>query len=198
MTKNLEIYILELPKFEKYTNTNLKLNAWVKGGGEKFFNKLKQHVEFDDIVVEDLGALTQECKLVKNQFNLTGMRVLQFDVFNKRFNLSKIEENSICYLGTHDNNTFIGFLNGLTTEQKQKVCKVLEIEYASNEEILINATKQLINGNAEYVVLQMQDMLLQSETEKMNIPGQAAGCWDYRVPKNYKKQFNKTCKKLFG
>lgn len=30
LTKNLEIYILELPKFEKYTNTNLKLNAWVK------------------------------------------------------------------------------------------------------------------------------------------------------------------------
>lgn len=196
--------ILRLDHFAGYVehyevnNENHKLNAWVKGGGEKFFNKLKQHVEFDDIVVEDLGALTQECKLVKNQFNLTGMHVLQFDVFNKRFSLSKIEENSICYLGTHDNNTFIGFLNGLTTEQKQKVCKVLEIEYASNEEILINATKQLINGNAEYVVLQMQDMLLQSETEKMNIPGQAAGCWDYRVPKNYKKQFNKTCKKLFG
>ena len=30
LTKNLEIYILELPKFEKYTNTNLNLNAWVK------------------------------------------------------------------------------------------------------------------------------------------------------------------------
>lgn len=196
--------ILRLDHFAGYVehyevnNENKKLNAWVKGGGEKFFNKLKQTVGLENIVVEDLGALTQECKQVKKQFELTGMHVLQFDVFNKKFALSKIEENSICYLGTHDNNTFIGFLNGLTTEQKQQVCKVLGIDYANNEQILINATKQLINGNAKYVVLQMQDMLLQSETEKMNIPGQAAGCWDYRVPKNYKKQFNKTCKQLFG
>lgn len=171
---------------------------WVKGGGDKLFKQIEEAVGLNNIVVEDLGALTEYSKQVKQKHNLVGMSVLQFDVFNKGYDVSNISEDTICYLGTHDNNTFIGFLNELSTEKKQELCKVLGFEYTSNQQILVQSVKALLNCKAKYVILQVQDILMQSETEKMNIPGQAAGCWDYRLPRNYKKIFNKTCKLLFG
>ena len=40
------------------------------------------------------------------------MRVLQFDVCDADFDLSDVGENSVCYTGTHDNDTTVGWFRG--------------------------------------------------------------------------------------
>ena len=42
------------------------------------------------------------------------------------------------------------------------------------------------------VIIQIQDLLMQGGKYRMNVPGQAAGCWEYKVPKSYMKLAKKT------
>ena len=66
----------------------------------------------------------------------------------------------------------------------------------TDEEILIEHVKDMLNSKAKTIVLQIQDFLLQGEAFRMNIPGKTEGCWEYRVPKNFEKIFKKTLRKL--
>jgi len=168
---------------------------WVKGGKEKFFNLLKANVDFSNIVVEDLGPLPLESYKIKEQFCLKGMNILQFafdgDVNNPHLP-HNVKEKTIYYLGTHDNNTFKGFLKHMPVSTKIKI-----FETENDNEILVNCVKEMLNSNAETVIFQLQDVLMQGEESRMNIPGQPEGCWEYRAPKSYKKgvkQFIKAIK----
>ena len=61
------------------------------------------------IVAEDLGVITSEVEALRDRHQIPGMHVLQFDVTDDEIDLRDIEENSVCYTGTHDNDTTIGW-----------------------------------------------------------------------------------------
>lgn len=192
--------ILRLDHFAGYVehfeieNHNIKNGVWVKGGGEKFFKKLASEVNLEQIVVEDLGTLSEDCLYVKDKFNLKGMNILQFAYdgnLNNPHLPENVKENTIYYLGTHDNNTFTGYLSHICESEKLKLW-----QNKTDEEILIEHVKDMLNSKAKTIVLQIQDFLLQGEAFRMNIPGKTEGCWEYRVPKNFEKIFKKTLRKL--
>ncbi len=183
---------------EHYENNNAKpsKSKWVKGGGEDLFNTIKEKCDLDRIVIEDLGIVRPAHKKIRSQFNLCGMNVLQF-AFNKpnhEYLPKNVKENSICYLGTHDNNTYLGFLRTIEPEKKEKIFEYLNLPKMSDKKLVTQCVKQLLNSKSHTVVLQMQDYLMQNEKYKMNTPGKAEGSWEYRVPQNYKKRFTKNLK----
>ena len=184
--------------YEISTKTNQ--GKWVKGGGEDLFNTLKSACRFKDLVVEDLGVLTNETQQVKKDFDLTGMAVLQFAFGSDDTNhyLPKnVDKNSLYYLGTHDNNTYMGFLNSLDSESRDKVVRLLGLNGSvSNERLLYDSVKLLLDSSCRATILQIQDFLVQGEEYRINIPGQAADCWEYRMPIKYKNRFIKTLKNI--
>ncbi len=186
---------------EHYENSKIKnlKSKWVKGGGEQFFNKLKQNINLNNFVVEDLGFLSNECKKIKQQFNLKGMAVLQFAFDGSESNPYlpyNVKGNAIYYLGTHDNNTFIGFLNSCNEEKLRLIKKLLKSKAKTKNQLLIDSVKNMLNSNCDTVILQIQDFLKQNENYRMNVPGIAEHCWDYVVPKNYKTIMTKTLKEI--
>lgn len=195
--------ILRLDHFAGYVehyevnNKDFSKSKWVKGGGIPLFEQISKRCGLENFVIEDLGALTNDCKNIKKKYNLIGMHILQFSMNNPDFSPEKINQNCIYYLGTHDNNTFMGYLKSLSATKKKALCKMINIPFGSDEEILINAIKSMIKSEAGYVILQLQDMLMQPESERMNIPGIAEGVWDYKAPFKYKKKFKNTMKKVF-
>ena len=64
----------------------------------------------------------------------------------------------------------------------------------SHKQLVVASVKKMLDSKCKAVILQMQDYLLQNEKHKMNTPGKADGCWDYRVPSNYEKIFAKNIK----
>ena len=44
----------------------------------------------------------------------------------------------------------------------------------------------------------MQDFLLQDQSQRMNFPGVAEGCWEYRVPQDYQATFTSTIEKIYN
>ncbi len=173
-------------------------NRWVQAGGEDFFDKLSKQINLADIVVENLGEARPECFVVKDKFNLKGMNVFQFafGCENSKYLPHNVEENSIYYLGTHDNNTFVGFLEHALPYEKERINYLLESPLANNEEILIACINKMLESKADTIIVQIQDLLLQNSDSRINRPGEPDGCWEYRVPKDYKPVCLSTLDKL--
>ena len=174
-----------------------KLNAkWTIGGGEDLFNTIKSKCDITSLVIEDLGIVLPSHKLVRDKFNLTGMSILQQCISNNKYLPQNVAKNSIYYLGTHDNDTYIGFLRSIDKEHKQQLLTSLGLKKLSNKKILIESVKQMLKSNSQTVVLQMQDFLMQNEKFRTNYPGRAEGCWEYKVPNNYKSKFKRNLKEF--
>lgn len=120
---------------------------------------------------------------LRNKTGFPGMRVLQFG-FDGTDNIHlpyNYQENCIAYLGTHDNDTFVGYLKTSSSEERQKVEKYLGGHGKTPKEITELAFESLLNSKADVVIISMQDLLFQDTESRTNIPGTAFGQWEYRV-----------------
>lgn len=186
--------ILRLDHFLGYVEhyewdaNNPHKGKWHKKGGEEFFSILSKNVDMNKIVIEDLGLYKKSATAIRKSFNLKGMCVLQMILENKnniRYAPNKVEKNCLYYLGTHDNNTFIGYLKSLTKEDKEKFASLVGVENKKVKQMHIECIKKMIESQSEIVILQIQDYLMQGEKYRMNVPGQAAGWWEYKMPSKY-------------
>ncbi|UJR19789.1 hypothetical protein I4U23_022923 [Adineta vaga] len=76
--RGLESY-WSIPVDENHIPLKPKDGEWVKGPGTEFFNTIFDTLGKDlPLIVEDLGNITKEITELRNQFNLTGIRILQF------------------------------------------------------------------------------------------------------------------------
>src|SRR5690606_26062004 len=92
---------------------------WKTGPGSEFLNKVKTEFPEMPFIAEDLGDVSDEVFKLRDEFELSGMKVLQF-AFGADMPISQhiphqYAKNFIVYTGTHDNNTTRGwFKNDLT------------------------------------------------------------------------------------
>ena len=182
-------------------NKNPKNNAWVKAGGMELFKEIEKSIDTKNLIIEYFSNTPNECTKVKNAYNLTQMNILQFAFDTDEHNPhlpENVDQNTIYYLGTHDNNTFLGYLNNLDTKTKQRIKKYLKTPTNNNKEIMELCIKKMLSSKADTIILQIQDFLMQGEEHRINTPGQAFGCWEYRVPRNYKTLFSKNLHKFLN
>ena len=96
--------------------------VWVKAKGKVFFDKIKNRFGDIDIVLEDLGFITNDVIDLRTYTGYPGMKVFQFANFNDSHHPylpSNCEINSVIYTSTHDNDTLLGWLNNLRDEEKR-------------------------------------------------------------------------------
>ena len=86
--------------------------SWEPGPGDAIFTAMRDAFGNLPIVAEDLGVITPEVDGLRDRHGIPGMHVLQFDVCDPDFHLSDVAENSVCYTGTHDNDTTVGWFHG--------------------------------------------------------------------------------------
>ena len=85
---------------------------WVKGPGAELFEIVEKALGSLPVVAEDLGLITQEVDELREQFNMPGMRVLQFGFTDRGSHVhlpQNFVPNTVVYTGTHDNNTTLGW-----------------------------------------------------------------------------------------
>lgn len=92
-----------------------RVGEWIKVPSDELFLAINKKIKKEKIVAEDLGIIDDGVRDLLKKTGYPGMRVLSF-AFNgedKNPYLPHIvEENSICYTGTHDNDTLVGLYNG--------------------------------------------------------------------------------------
>lgn len=175
-----------------YKAKNAKKGKWVKGLGLDFFKTLKNK-KVPKLVAEDLGTITKGVKILIEKLDIAGMKVFQFafdgNPKNAYFPHNYID-NCVAYIGTHDNNTFIGFLETeINDKTKSEIKKYLgQSDNATNEELLAMVLSVMLNSRAKMVILTMQDILFLDASFRMNTPSTVTGNWCFRLKDNYNTQ----------
>ena len=91
--------------------------------------------------------------------------------------------NSVCYPGTHDNDTVLGWYKSAPEKTKDKVRRYLNTDGNNISWDLIRAC---FASPAKYAIVPIQDVFSLDENSRMNIPGTSGGiCWAFRYRKEY-------------
>lgn len=161
---------------------------WVAGPGPALFHAIRDALGALPIIAEDLGVITPDVESLRDEFELPGMRILQFafgegqhdDNINP-FLPHNFDSNTVAYTGTHDNDTTIGWWASISGAMRQNVKDYLGIDGSDIHWALIRATSASV---ADTVIFPMQDVLGLDGTHRMNLPGQRSGYWEWRFAWN--------------
>lgn len=190
LSHNASLYnILRIDHFRAFAdyyaipngNKDAKSGKWIIGEGIEFWNSVKPVINNTEIIAEDLGGETEEVQLLIDETGFPNMKILQFAFdsdISDPFLPRNYNKNCICYTGTHDNNTTLGWYK--TTGQKEKVlfkCLTANIPEISNVFKLIRFG---MNSIAQMVIVPLQDYLQLDEKGRLNTPGTDSGNWEWR------------------
>ncbi len=153
---------------------------WMPGPGERLFNAIQNALGKMPIIAEDLGVITPDVNALLNQFEFPGMRVLQFAFGGNNVNPylpHNLERNCVVYVGTHDNDTTVGWFESAPQHVREHVRKYLRTEGAEINWDLIHAASLSVADQAIYA---MQDVLGLGSEHRMNLPGKSEGYWEWR------------------
>lgn len=161
--------------------------AWEPGPGDAIFDAMKKALGTLPIVAEDLGVITPEVEGLRDRHNIPGMVVLQFDIGDHQFRLEAVSENSVCYTGTHDNDTTLGWFNGSpgdirsSDEIRETQRAALAKTGGRAESIHTDLIRLAFSTNSHLAIAPMQDYLGLGSEARINTPGTSGGNWQWRV-----------------
>jgi len=157
------------------------IGLWCSAPGEKMLNAVKNAFHHDlPLIAEDLGDITPAVIALKEQFNLPGMKILQFAFGGNADNPylpHNHEVNSVVYTGTHDNNTTLGWFSGLSNGEKALVYRYFGENHESIPELLIRCAFASV---ANLAIIPLQDCMSLGEKARMNVPGTLGNNWSWR------------------
>ena len=151
---------------------NARRGQWLIGPRNDFFDRLFAEHPDIKIIAEDLGEMFDSVIELRDHYNLPGMRVYEFCIFDNLPESTKF----VAYPGTHDNETLFGWYKNLS-----------EYNIGRLEEIL-NHPKNLYKAIFDYIwnvpslmtIFQLQDLLKLDNKARINSPGTIGDpnwCW---------------------
>ncbi len=192
-----------------YGMSNAKIGQWVKINSTEFLDEIHRHVKKDRIIAEDLGIIDDGVRNLLKYCGYPGMRILSFAFNGEEDNLylpENVEENSICFTGTHDNDTLIGLLEHFSEWDYKNFASGVERSLKkANIKLKINGKEDLAKAvielgfycKSKLFVIPMQDVALLNGDYRMNTPGREIANWTTKIPsKAYSKVFANRLLKL--
>ncbi|MCI8979583.1 MAG: 4-alpha-glucanotransferase [Clostridia bacterium] len=165
-----------------YGHETAEHGEWRKGPGMDLFNAVSQELGSLPIIAEDLGFLTEDVHKLLKDSGFPGMKVLEF-AFDPREESNYLPhtytKNSVVYVGTHDNNTTLGWIDELDKPTLDFCKKYLD----TDSDILWRMIKNAMSSVSDTAIIQMQDYLELGSEARMNIPSTLGGNWQWRMTK---------------
>ena len=166
----------------KFVITTAKNGEWMPGPGIKLVGMLTQWFHDLDFIAEDLGYVTPGVRKLLEDSGLPGMKILEF-AFDAHGDSDYLPHNctpkSVCYLGTHDNDTVMGWLR--TTRKTDRDFAARYMHITPDEGWCWGMIRAGMASASELFVVQMQDLLELGPAARMNTPGIPSGNWRWRM-----------------
>lgn len=157
---------------------------WEQGPGIEFFRILEQAMGKREIIAEDLGFITPQVHRLLQDTGYPGMKVLQFG-FDRRDGGGRLYQphnyprNCVAYVGTHDNDTALGWLDHAHPEDVTRARAYLRLNKEEGEGW--GMMKALWGSAADCAIVQMQDVLSLGGEARMNTPSTLGNNWQWRA-----------------
>ena len=160
---------------------------WIDAPGDDLLAALQQAVGGElPVIAEDLGVITPDVTALKDRFELPGMLIMQFAFeggLENSYHPQNHTECAVVYTGTHDNNTTLGWWQGLTAEQQQQIRAILTETQAIQAvtpmpDALIESA---LSSKAAIAIIPSTDWLGLDESARINTPGTVEHNWQWRA-----------------
>jgi 4-alpha-glucanotransferase len=169
-----------------FGETTARGGQWEPGPRDALFEAMERQLGALPIVAEDLGVITPEVDALRHRHRIPGMVVLQFDVSDPEFEPQAIDPHSVCYTGTHDNDTTVGWFEGgrddTRSEQELRDTRAnaLRLTDGAPETIHIDLIELAFSTPARLAIAPLQDFLGLGTEARLNIPGTTLDNWRWR------------------
>jgi 4-alpha-glucanotransferase len=178
---NAQLYdIIRIDHFRGF-DTYWKINAknktamkgeWVEAPGHELFTLISKKFKNLEIVAEDLGDLRKEVIKLRDDFNLKGMKIIQFTFDpNETNNDFEDRKNMIIYTGTHDNQTVMGFYNDKDENTKYEIKEYFKKHNYDTKDIHKGFLQMCMESIADYAIVPVQDIIGLDDKSRLNTPG---------------------------
>ena len=157
---------------------------WANTPGAEFFTTIQRELGELPFIAEDLGLITPDVCVLRDQFQIPGTKVLQFafdgDPNNPHLP-ANYSSNSVVYTGTHDNNTSRAWYEALPEEQRRRVWSCLHRGDGDASIIARELVQEAWSSRAKLAIAPLQDLLNLGAEARMNVPGSSRGNWCWRA-----------------
>ena len=170
---------------------NARRGRWRPGPGIAFFNILKETLGDRPIIAEDLGFLTPSVHQMLADTGYPGMKVLEF-AFDHRDSGQNLylphnyPVNCIAYVGTHDNDTALGWTRTADPNDVDAARAYLNLTREEGENW--GMMRGIWASAARYTIVQMQDVLGLGSEGRINTPSTTGENWQWRATPGYLTQ----------
>ncbi|WOO39589.1 4-alpha-glucanotransferase [Rubellicoccus peritrichatus] len=186
---NFELYdIIRLDHFRGFASywsipadaPDARPGKWTPGPGLDFFKALKDEFGNAKLIAEDLGDITPDVIELLKETGLPGMAVLQFGFGSESTSIHfphNNHPNLAVYPGSHDNNTTLGWYKDLSQALKDLFRRYFGVDGSAPQWDL---TRAAYKSPGRLAIIPLQDLLNLDSEARMNLPGEAAGNWQWR------------------
>lgn len=167
-----------------------KTGEWRKGPGMKLFNAFREEFSELPIIAEDLGTFGEDVVKLLEDTDFPGMRVIQFG-FDPDGDSTHLPHNyplnCVAYVGTHDNNTILGWLWDAPERERAYALRYCCFggndwgeggHYSPSCRAVIEAVWR---SSARTAIVAVQDMCGYGKDARMNTPGTCEENWTFRI-----------------
>jgi 4-alpha-glucanotransferase len=204
LKKNIELFdLVRLDHFRAFADfwevpaneKTAKNGCWKLGPGSDFFKMVKEQLGSLPFIAEDLGEITDIVVQLREEFQLPGMKILQFafgdEMPSSIFIPHNYNSNFVAYTGTHDNNTSIGWYRQNTSKIERKNLERYVGGKVKEKEVSQVLARMAYSSVAKIVILPIQDILGLDESGRMNVPASTEKNWLWRLKPNQLTEDNK-------
>ena len=152
---------------------------WEEAPGLALFSLLENEGLTKNIIAEDLGDLFPSVLALRDKFNLKGMNIFEFNVFNRKFITTK---NQVIYTGTHDNDTILGWYKSLKEDEKEILNIIFRFNKVKGKNIEEKILRFVLSQECEIAIIPIQDYLKLPSKYRINTPGTfGSPNWEFRL-----------------
>jgi 4-alpha-glucanotransferase len=193
LRKNIELYdIVRLDHFRAFADywevpadeKTARNGEWRLGPGADFFTFMEKELGSLPFVAEDLGEINDLVLKLRDDFNLPGMKILQFafgdEMPQNDYIPHNYARNFIAYTGTHDNNTVLGWYRQEGRKYHQQIEHYVGRDLTEDDMYWV-MSRLAYTSVAKTAILPLQDVLGIDEKGRMNTPGEGHGNWGWRL-----------------
>ena len=184
--------------FESYwsvpaSDTTAMNGEWIEGPDHGFFAAIRKTLGDVPIIAEDLGVITDKVRALRDDFDLPGMRVLQFafdaneagkNGFVNSFLPHMYEPRTVVYTGTHDNDTMQGWIDGAAAPEIEMIRQYLG-GTTPEAELVPELLRLAMMSVAAFAVFPLQDVYSIGSEGRMNAPSTLGANWAWRMSENH-------------
>ena len=155
---------------------------WVKAKGIELLKKVFKDNNKVNLIAEDLGEASADAAVLRNKYGIPGMNVLQF-LFYDGDSIDNIEENTVLYTGTHDNDTSVGWFESLNNKlSSDEINDLKNILNSDSKGMNWSMIEYSFQARAKTVIVPVQDILGLGSDSRMNTPGTISeNNWSWRM-----------------